>query len=121
MSIFTKKITQEDVDKLNTFNALSERPMIKVCKLCKHYYSNYGNDQCNRDMYPGFNRVTGADDMLGEMHYCENERELKGDRQSLVKSGDYCGAIGQFWEPAPAPAKVGFFRKMIKRNEKELK
>jgi len=112
MNIFKKKITQEDVDKLNTVNALADRPMIKVCKLCKHYYSNYSTEECHRDLYKGFNRVSGADDMLGTTHYCDGEREIKSERPHSVKDGTACGAIGQHWEPAPA--KVGFFRKLIK-------
>lgn len=98
MKLFRRKITQEDVDKLNTLNALSERPIIKVCKLCKHYMPNHGTPACGRDLYKGFNSVTGADDTLGEKHYCESEREIK--HSYSYSSDSKCGAIGQFWEPA---------------------
>lgn len=112
MKLFKKEITQEDVDQLNTVNALANRPMIKVCKLCKHYDMHYGTERCARDRYPGFNRVTGKADTLGEVHYCESEREIKTTRPHSVKDKTCCGEIGQHWEPAPA--KIGFWRKMIK-------
>ena len=105
MKLFKKKITPEAVDQLNTVNALADRPMIKVCKLCLHYEDKHGVETCTRDLYAGFNRVTGEDDVLGDTHYCSGERELKGEREILVKNGTCCGAIGQHWEPAPEPKK----------------
>ena len=112
MKIFKKKITQEQVDRLNTINALSDRPIIKVCKLCRHYDMHYGIERCVRNQYAGFNHVNGKENMLGKIYYCEIERELDFDRPCSVADKRCCGAIGQFWQPAPP--KVGFWQKMIK-------
>lgn len=116
---FTKKVTQEQVDTLNTLNALAERPIVKVCKLCKHYYRQYGHDKCRRDIHPGYNQVTGKSEMVGRLHFCEHNRETDDTYENSVKDGSICGAIGQFWEPIEPT--VGFWAKTIKRIENKLK
>jgi hypothetical protein len=117
--IFKKDVTQKQVDELNTMNRLKERPIVKVCKLCKHYFRQYGHDKCSRDRYPGYNQVSGKNEILGKEHFCEHNREVDNTYEHSVKDGSICGAIGQFWEPIEP--KVGFWAKTIKRIENKLK
>ena len=110
--IFKKTLTQDDVDRLNTINALSERPVIKVCTLCKHYEKVFANDRCNRDRYDGFNQVTGKNERLGKLHFCEHNREVDDTYPHSVEDGTLCGAIGQYWEPIdPKPKRKWFWQK----------
>ena len=115
--IFKKKITQEDVDKWNTINALSDHPLVKVCVLCKHYFREHSHDKCARDRVMGFNSVTGKPETVGPTHFCEMNRELDDTYTHAVESKTLCGAIGQFWEPIPPkPEKTRFWHKFLKKK-----
>jgi len=115
--IFKKKITQEDVDKWNTINALTDHPLVKVCVLCKHHFREHSYDKCARDRIMGFNSVTGKPEVVGRTYFCEHNRELDDTYSIAVENGDLCGAIGQFWEPIePKQPKPGFWDKWFKKK-----
>jgi hypothetical protein len=108
---FKKTPSQEDVDEMNIVLLLAEKPILKLCTLCKYHFTEHAHDKCSRDHYRELNQVSGIAEKKGSDHYCENERELKGELPSLVADGSKCGAIGQFWEAKPPKsAKKPFWR-----------
>ena len=92
--MFSFKSKLEKTRAINTMRLLQELPPLKLCVHCQHMGSM---NRCNRDMKFDYNGVTGARALVGDQHYCDNERELKNKLPGAVKDGSKCGAIGQHY------------------------
>jgi len=94
----TTKLEQD-----NIIHALKGEEITKICIQCIHYDRAMGHERCTRSRNKGFHSVTGKIQVIGEMLYCNVEREIDQDYPYSVKSGTTCGAIGQFWEQRSTP------------------
>ena len=107
------------IEQENTIRRLKGEEIAKVCKMCVHYRRKHGIGICTRDLHTGFHNVTGKVEEQGKTHYCDNEREIEASHPTLVENGSKCGAIGQFFEPAPPTApKISWLRGWFKKSNK---